>query len=161
MRVQGTSILIVEDDPEVLSILKKVFEKFFQNVDTAINGSIAQKMLADTIPDILLTDIQMPEINGVDLVIKLRADGINIPVVMLSSSKDREFLIKAIRLGVQDFIEKPFKKNEIEMAIHRSLEIASRNKNMADLILKFGEESIEVKKQQKMIGLLKAIGAQA
>jgi DNA-binding NtrC family response regulator len=160
MRVQGTSILIVEDDLEVLNILKEVFENFFNNVHTAINGSVAQEMLADTIPDILLTDIDMPEMNGVDLVIKLRADGINIPVVMMTSNKDREFIIKAVKLGVQDFVEKPFKKKEIEMAIFRSLEIASRNNHIPDLILKFGEESIEVKKQQKRIGLLKAISAQ-
>jgi YesN/AraC family two-component response regulator len=161
MKNHDTSILIVEDDPEVLSTLKSIFSKYFNTVYTALNGNLAQIVLKENIPDILLTDIQMPEVDGIELVIKMRSQGNNIPVVMLSSCKDRELLIKAIRLGVQDFIEKPFKKSDLEMAVHRSLEVAVRNNSLSDLSIKYGSESFEVKKQQKLIGLLKAISAKA
>lgn len=161
MKNQETSILIVEDDPEVLSTLKSIFSKYFNTVHTALNGNLAQAVLKESTPDILLTDIQMPEVDGIELVIKMRSQGNNIPVVMLSSCKDRELLIKAIKLGVQDFIEKPFKKIDLEMAVHRSLEVAVRNNSLSELSIKYGSESFEVKKQQKLIGLLKAISAKA
>jgi DNA-binding NtrC family response regulator len=159
MKNHETSILIVEDDPEVLSVLQAIFSKYFTTVLTALNGNLAQNILKEKTPDLLLTDFQMPEVDGIELVMKMRSQGINIPVVILSSAKDRGLLIKAIKLGVQDFIEKPFKKVDLEMAVHRSLEVGVRNNNLSDLVNKFGADSFEVKKQQKLIGLLKAISA--
>jgi YesN/AraC family two-component response regulator len=161
MQIQETAILIVEDDQVILSILKNVFSKYFNVVHTASNGKIAQEMVREKNPDLILTDIQMPEVDGIDFVIKLRSEGKNTPVVMISSSKDRSYLMKAIKLGVQDFVEKPFKKADVEMAVHRVLEIAVRTNALPSLISQFGLESAEVKQQKKLVGLFQAISARA
>lgn len=161
MKIQESSILIVEDDAEIMSILMDVFTKYFNNIYTAINGKIAEEILKEKTPDIILTDIQMPEVSGIDFVIKMRSSGNDIPIVMISSSKDRAHLMKAIKLGVHDFVEKPFKKIEVEMAVHRVLEIAVRSNNLPELITKYGADSSQVRHQRKLIGLLKAISAEA
>jgi YesN/AraC family two-component response regulator len=160
MQNQETSILIVEDDPDILSILSNIFTKHFNIIYTATNGKLALSVVKELNPDLILTDIQMPEINGIEFVTKMRAEGKAIPVVMISSSQDRQFLLKAIKLGVQDFVEKPFKKWDIEMAVHRVLEMAVRSNDLTNLIFLFGIESKEVKRQKKLIGLLQAISTQ-
>lgn len=159
MKIQETSILIVEDDPDVMNILTNIFEKHFSKIYTADNGKTAYDIIVQRNPDLVLTDVQMPEIDGIELVTKMRAEGNSLPVIMLSSAKDRVFLLKAINLGVQEFIEKPFCRDDVELVVYRVLEIAARRDSLANLILRFGEESIEVKQQHKMIGLLQAINS--
>lgn len=161
MQNQETSILIAEDDPEILSLLENIFSKHFNKVYTAPNGKIAHSIVKESNPDLILTDIQMPELSGMDFVIKMRSEGNNTPVVMISSSKDRDDLMKAIKLGVQSFVEKPFKRADVEMAIHRVLEITVRNNDLNNMIFLFGKDSKEVKQQRKLIGLLQAISARA
>jgi CheY-like chemotaxis protein len=160
MDIAESSMLIVEDDQEILSILKNIFAKHFTNIFTASNGGGAYDILREHRPDLILTDIQMPGMNGIEFMIKLRSEGKNVPVVIISSSKEREDLMKAIKLGVQDFVEKPFKKADVELAVYRVLEIAVRNNDLPGLITKYGVESSEVKQQKKLIGLLQAISAQ-
>jgi YesN/AraC family two-component response regulator len=159
MKNLETSILIAEDDPEILEILENIFSKYFNIIYTANNGKLAQSIVRDQKPDLILTDIQMPESSGIDFIVQMRSEGRNIPVVMMTSGKDRDYLMKAIKLGVQDFVEKPFKKVDVEMAVHRVLEMSVRNNNLPDLISRFGIDSAEVKHQNKMIGLLQAISA--
>lgn len=159
MNEQGTSILIVEDDPEILSILENIFTKHFNKIFTAINGKFAQQILGEFTPDIILSDIHMPECSGIDFITKIRAQGKNIPIVLISTSKDHEDLLKALKLGVQDFVEKPFKKIDVEMAVHRALEMSVRINDLPELIVKFGQDSSEVKHQKKLIGLLQAISS--
>lgn len=154
-----TSILIIEDDLEVLSILKSVFSKHFASIHTALNGKIASQLMNKIQPDLILTDIHMPEMGGIDFIMKLRAEGKNTPIIIVSSSRDREHLIKALKLGVHDFVEKPFKRLELEMAVYRVLEMSVRNNNLPDLIKKHGSDSQEVLQQKKLIGLLQAISA--
>lgn len=161
MHNQETSILIVEDDRELLIILSNIFSKHFNTIYTATNGKIAQEIFEEVDPDLILTDIQMPEVNGIEFVTKVRSVGRTTPVVMISSSQNREFLVQAIKLGVQDFVEKPFKKADIEMVVYRVLEVAARSKDLTNLIFLFGMESKEVKQQKKLIGLLQAINAQS
>lgn len=161
MQNQETSILIAEDDPEILSLLENIFSKHFNKIYTAANGRIAHSIVKESSPDLILTDIRMPELSGMDFIIKMRSEGNNTPVVMISSSKDRDDLMKAIKLGVQAFVEKPFKRVDVEMAIHRVLEIAVRNNDLNNMIFLFGKESKEVKQQRKLIGLLQVISARA
>ncbi|MDO9181809.1 MAG: response regulator [Bacteriovorax sp.] len=160
MSVNETSILIVEDDLEILSILKNIFTKHFNIIHTATNGNSAQEIVRKSNPDLVLTDIQMPELNGIEFITQLRAEGKNTPVVIMSSGKERSDLMKAIKLGVLDFVEKPFKRADIEQAVHRVLEMTVRSNDLTNLIFIFGLESKEVKQQKKLIGLLQAISAQ-
>jgi CheY-like chemotaxis protein len=161
MEIIESSILVVEDDLEIQSILKNLFSKKFSKVFIAGNGLIALDILKEQKPDLILTDLHMPEMNGIDFIFKLRAEGKNTPVIIVSSSKDREDLLKAVKLGANDFVEKPFKKVDVESAVYRVLEIVVRNKNLPELINRFGRDSQEVKKQEKLIGLLQAISAQS
>lgn len=155
----NTSILIIEDEQEIVTLLQTYLSKEFHHIFVAENGLAAQKIIKEKNLDIILCDINMPQMNGFDFLTKLRAEGLNTPVIMVSSSKDRADIVKAMKLGVQDFIEKPFKKKDVEMAIYRVLEVSVRSNTLPDLISKYGVESYEVKQQRKMIGLLQVLNA--
>lgn len=158
---EETSILIVDDEPEILNILQNIFSKYFNKVYTANNGKAGFDLVIEKMPDIVLTDIRMPEVSGVDMVVKMRSEGLNTPIVMISSSKDREHLLKAIKLGVHDFVDKPFKKADVENAVHRVLEMTIRNNDLPKIMFLYGKESKEVKQQQKFVGLLQAMSVQS
>lgn len=156
---QENSILIVEDDEDILQVLVDIFSDTFGKVFTAKNGTIALDILKDNIPDILLTDLEMPGLDGVELIMKLRAEGNAVPVIILSGKCEKHFLLKAIKLGVHDFVEKPFKKETVVNAVYRVLEMKVREKDLPNMMFIFGKDSKEVKRHQKLIGLLQAIGA--
>lgn len=157
---EETSIVIVDDEPEILNILQSIFSNYFKNIYTANNGKSGLDLIVEKKPDIVLTDIRMPELSGVDMVVKMRSAGINTPVVMISSSKDREHLLKAIKLGVHDFVDKPFKRADVENAVHRVLEMTVRNNDLPKIMFLYGKDSKEVKQQQKFVGLLQAMSVQ-
>lgn len=159
MQINETSILIVEDEPEILNLLKNIFSKYFSKVYTATNGKRGMEIVKESSPDIVLTDILMPEISGTELIAKMRSEGIDTPVIIISSSRERDDLKKAIKLGVYDFIEKPFKRADVEKVVSRVLEMAVRNNDLPRMIFLYGIHSKEVKQQKKFIGLLHAISA--
>lgn len=161
MNQNETSILIIEDENEMQIVLKKIISKHFNIIYVASDGKAAEKIVRENKPDLILTDIEMPEQSGIDFVIKMRSEGLDIPTIIVSGSRHREHLLKALKLGIQNFVEKPFKKEDIEMAVYRALEISVREKGLLDLINKFGENSPEVKQQHKLIGLLQALSSQA
>ena len=142
MEIHQTSLLIVEDDSEILSILENIFSKHFGIIYTADNGKIAQKIVNDKNPDIILTDIEMPELSGLDFVINIRSEGNNVPIVIMTGAKDREYIIKAIKLGIHDFVDKPFKESDVDSVIHRLLEISARENALILMPIIFGGRSI-------------------
>ncbi len=89
-----TSILIVEDELEILNLLKNIFSKHFSRVYTATNGRAGLDIVKESSPDIVLTDILMPEISGTELIVKMRSEGIDTPVIIISSSREREQMLK-------------------------------------------------------------------
>lgn len=160
MNEKEISILIVDDEPEIINILADIFAKYFPIIHTAGNGKAAMDIILKDDPDIVLTDINMPGTSGMDLVIKMRSEGKNTPVVMISSSRERDDLLKAMKLGVHEFIEKPFKRSDVESAVHRVLEMTVRNNDLPKMIFLYGKDSKEVKQQKKFVGLLQALSVQ-
>lgn len=156
----GTTLLIVEDDNELRSLLQNMFSKQFSTVLTAVNGKVAEEILKENTPDLVLSDLHMPEKGGIEMVKTLRAQGNDIPVVIMSSSTDRAELLKVLKLGVLDYVEKPFNRKDLEKAILRTLQVVLRTHSLPDLITMYGAESEQVKKMKKLIGLFRVINAE-
>lgn len=156
-----TSILIVEDDLDLLQTVSAFFADDFDHVLSAPDGISAYISINEQVqkPDLIFADIKMPGWDGLEFVSKLRGEGITIPVLFASGTADRDDLVKALRLGAVDFIQKPYSFKDIRMALYRVLEIARRESEMTALIDKFGELSAEVARQRRLIGLFRASNA--
>lgn len=103
-----SKILLVEDDPGIRTMYQKLFTKQGFQVTTAVNGQEAVKAVAKELPDIILCDIEMPVMNGVETVKKIKSDQKtkDIPMVMLTNRQDDEFIKQAIEFGAESYIVK-------------------------------------------------------
>lgn len=102
-------ILIVEDEEAMLEALANKFEKKGYSVLRAKDGEEGYKTAMDEKPDLLILDIIMPKVNGMDLMQKIREDnnwGSDVPIVMLTNINDPENVSKAANLRVYDFLVK-------------------------------------------------------
>src|SRR5438874_13670210 len=121
-------ILLVDDEPGMLRYIKTLLEVDDHVVETASTGEEAldrvQKGLS---PDLVLLDLLMPGIDGLETLEKLRKLQPNVKVVMLSCVNDTKKVVQAIRLGAVDYITKPFQKAELDAVIDQCLGINQQN----------------------------------
>lgn len=115
-------ILIVEDEKELLSSLKDLLTKAGAQVICAENGLAGAEMIHREMPDAVISDIQMPALSGLELLKKIREEGNAVPFILITGFPDNEKILTALRLGAQDFIEKPFNKEKILGAAEKALE---------------------------------------
>ena len=101
------SLLYVEDNAETMRAFIGAFEEYFKAIYTAKDGEEGLKLFEKNSPDIVLTDIQMPKIGGLDMIARMRESSPNIPIIVNSAFSDTHLLLKAIALHVDDYILKP------------------------------------------------------
>lgn len=108
------TILIVDDDSDILELLQEVFQHEGCNVITAPDGRAALAILRSTHGiDAVLTDIKMPHMSGITLMREARNDGLMVPFVVLSGFGDKAMVLEALRLGAYDFLDKPTPMDQV------------------------------------------------
>jgi len=109
---QSEEILIVEDNPELMDYLISLIGSHYK-IRTATNGKEALKLVSENYPDLILTDLMMPVMDGLTLskTLKLDASTRFIPIIILSAKTDETSKIKGYELNVDDYMEKPFNPN--------------------------------------------------
>jgi len=110
MRTQGNKILAVDDTVLFLTMLKTTLQETRYKLTCVTSGKDALKFLEKNKPDLFLLDIEMPEMNGFELAIKLREEGYKEPIIFLTGNARREYFAMAIKSGATDFIIKPINK---------------------------------------------------
>jgi two-component system, NtrC family, response regulator AtoC len=111
-------ILIVDDEPTMLRYLRTLLEVEGYRVETATHGQEAlQRLQQQPTPDLLLLDVLMPVLDGLQTLEKVRSMLPNLKVVMLSCVSDTRKVVQAIRLGAQDYLTKPFQKADLDTLI--------------------------------------------
>ncbi|OGQ04105.1 MAG: hypothetical protein A2979_00380 [Deltaproteobacteria bacterium RIFCSPLOWO2_01_FULL_45_74] len=108
-------ILIVEDNPDQLTILKSVLEKQGFKIITATDGEEAVDRSKDETPDLILMDINMPGLRGDMAALRIRGDATtkDIPIIMLTAVDDVQEKVLASQTGAVDYITKPYKPEEL------------------------------------------------
>jgi len=116
-------ILAIDDEPSVLMIIQHFFKEKFEVVvkDNAEDG--IKLMQAGHIPDIIICDLTMPDIDGLELIKMIRSSGFfsSIPLIMLSATESSEQKIEVLNAGADDFMVKPFNPKELEARINSIL----------------------------------------
>ena len=118
------SILAIDDTDIILEILKVQLESEGYKVTTARNGNSAKNLIQLTKYDLILLDIEMPDINGVDLLkfIKKQGDNIETPVIMLTADNDPEKVNACMSNGAKDYVLKPINIEPLKKRISRILQ---------------------------------------
>ena len=112
------SVLYVEDEEAIRGVTAEIFSQFFARVDTASDGAEAVMRLGDGAPDILITDIQMPRMNGLELIKYAKEKYPDLPVIITTAFGDQDYLISAIEMGVDRYVLKPIDEERITQVIY-------------------------------------------
>ena len=116
------SILIIDDEESIRVSLEGIFKKKEYYAKTADNGSIALEMLQNDHYDLILADIMMNPMSGVELLKKIKENFPGIPVILMTGYSSLSTAIEAMRLGASDYLIKPCSKQTIFSSITRCLE---------------------------------------
>ena len=118
-------ILIVDDERSIRNSLKEILEMEEYQVDTAENGEDALKAAEKDKYDAIFCDIKMPGMDGIEVLTRLGADGVETPVIMMSGHGDIETAVDCIKKGAFDFIEKPLDLNRVLITIKNATDKAN------------------------------------
>lgn len=122
MPLNKENILIVDDDIKILELLARRLKEFDYHVFKAISVKEALFILMDTPIDLLITDIQMPEVDGIQLLKYVNEHYPSMPKLVVTGYPSVDGALEVIKSGAMDYMTKPFTKAELKMAVERALE---------------------------------------
>ena len=155
-------ILIVDDHPENLELLESILDKEGYRVRAAINGKLALKSIQAKLPDLVLLDIIMPEMDGFATCRKIKEnpDTSHIPIIFLSALNEVSDQIRGFEVGGVDFVTKPFEERIILSRIETHVALGQARKqikNERDLLeVKVQERTKELIEQEKLLRVMAA-----
>lgn len=114
---EASRIFIVDDDPAVAEVLLDFFAESGYTVDIALTGRDALTLIERTPPDVVLLDIRMPDIDGVEVLRRIRASHPTIPVIMITASDDIGLARATLKMGALDYVCKPFDYGYLAQAV--------------------------------------------
>src|SRR3954453_5652502 len=121
MTNSNVTILVVDAEPPIRKRLRGGLGSQGYAVSEAPNANAAIELVDAQKPDLILLDLGLPGMGGLDLLRKWRDDGLDVPVVILSSRTDEAGIVQALELGADDYITKPFGMNELAARIRVAL----------------------------------------
>ncbi|MBD2463607.1 response regulator [Oscillatoria sp. FACHB-1407] len=128
----SSRILLVDDNADMRDYLKRLLTQRWQ-VETAANGAIALEMIQRQLPDLILTDVMMPEMDGFQLLNALRADPTtqSIPVILLSARAGEEATVEGLEAGADDYLIKPFFARELMARVETQLQMSQLRQELS------------------------------
>ncbi len=120
--MSNETILVVDDSHEFANTISQyMLIPLGYHVIYAANGQSGLNMAADHNPDLIISDINMPRMSGMEMLIALRQTDCQIPVIFMTMHGSESTVVDAFRLGVRDYLIKPFTPEEVEQAVDRAL----------------------------------------
>lgn len=117
----NNSILVVDDEAPIRKLLRVGLGTEGYSMSEASSGRFAIQALAQAKPDLIVLDLGLPDISGLDLLRRWRGEGIGLPIIILSSRTDEAGIVEALELGADDYVTKPFGMNELVARIRVAL----------------------------------------
>lgn len=160
----GSYILIVDDIPSNLKVLGNTLHNLGYKFEFATSGASALQWLAKKQFDLVLLDIMMPEMDGLEVCRRIRQNPSwqTIPVLFLTAKNDKESLLEGFRIGGQDYITKPFDTQELAARVSTHLELRGKteelnrlNSNLEQLVLQRTEELARANDELKVLDTAK------
>lgn len=119
-------VLLVDDEPDILLMLRMSFEDEGHEVVTAANGRLALEQITEHRPDVVVLDMMMPTLDGYGVLEAMRDEGLTTPVVMVSAKSDPKDAKRALELGAVGYVVKPFDLDRLLVLV---AEVAAEDPN--------------------------------
>jgi two-component system, OmpR family, KDP operon response regulator KdpE len=137
------NILVVDDEPQITRVLKTTLSSVGYGIRTAADGEEALTLMADWSPDLLITDLRMPNMGGLELCRHVRAKS-RIPIIVLSVKGEERIKVDALDAGADDYVTKPFSVNELLARVRAALRRSAVVGEPEDQKIAIGDFSIDV-----------------
>src|ERR1051325_7895641 len=125
-------VLVVDDEENLRLVVRSFLKRDGYEVEVAASGEEALALVDTFGPDVILTDVRMPKMGGIDLLATLKAKGIEATVIVMSAYGNVDLALEAIKAGAYDYIQKPFKAEEVVLTLRKAEEReALRRENRA------------------------------
>src|SRR5579862_2256675 len=125
-------VLVVDDEENIRLVLRTLLRKHGYEVEIAESGEAALAMVDTFGPDVILTDVKMPKMGGLDLLATLKTKQIAATVIVMSAYGNVDLALEAMKAGAYDYVGKPFKPDEVVLALKKAEERESlRRENRA------------------------------
>ena len=121
--LKNSSILLAEDEENLRNSFKKVLLLYVKEVFTASNGEEAFEIYQNHRPDIVITDVKMPKLNGLELIKKIRKENQETPIIVTSAYTDKDLLLESIKLSLVDYLVKPIKEKDLIALLEISADV--------------------------------------
>jgi two-component system response regulator AtoC len=132
-------VLVVDDEENLRLVLRTLLRRHGYEVETAASGEAGLALVDSFGPDVVLTDVRMPKMGGLDLLETLRAKGNDATVIVMSAYGNMDMAIEAMKAGAYDYVQKPFKPDEVVLALRKAEEretLRRENRALRDEIRK-------------------------
>ena len=153
-------VLVVDDEENLRLVLKTLLKRHGYEVETASTGEEALGLVDSFGPDVVLTDVRMPKMGGLDLLATLKAKRNDATVIVMSAYGNMDLAIEAMKTGAYDYVQKPFKPDEIVLALRKAEERESlrrENRALRDEIRKEHRFEDILAKSSKMQDIFRTI----
>lgn len=153
-------ILIVDDEPEMLQALKRIFSRKGHTAITAQSGEEAWSYIEETMFDLIISDMAMEKLSGIELLKLVRSIDATIPFIMITGVGTIESAVESIKYGAFHYLTKPFKTQDLEILAQRALEYGKLNRQIRKI--KFAKNDLDslnmiVGESKSMTGIMKRI----
>ncbi|MDX9744259.1 MAG: response regulator transcription factor [Arcobacteraceae bacterium] len=131
--LKNKTVLFAEDDKIMKEQITEVLEMLFKKVFLAEDGEKAYELYLRSTPDIIISDIKMPNMNGLQLIEKIRQSDYETPVVLLTSFTEQDMLVHAVNLSIDGYIIKPLELKALISTINKAMKRMQKNQGLIPL----------------------------
>ena len=140
-------VLLIEDDPSIVAGLELNLSLEGYEVVTAADGESGYRLAVDKVPDLILLDIMLPGMNGLEVLRRLREIDADVPVLILTARGEEADKVLGLTLGADDYISKPFNLGELRARINASLR-RQRRRVTGQSVFEFGDVRVDLDRHQ-------------
>jgi len=152
-------LLLVEDDAIIREVYSRLLSKIISTIIVADNGETGYALFEKENPDLILTDIKMPVVNGLDMIKKIRITNSGVKILIMSAYRESRYFINAIEAGVKGFLSKPIKNDDLIRAVSEQANDILLERNLKEAESKRNTAEIEREKSDKILNSLSEITA--
>jgi DNA-binding response OmpR family regulator len=137
---RGARVLLIEDEPALARGLSDTLRANGFDVTLATDGALGLDVAVSGQTDLILLDVMLPKVNGYEICRAVRAQGLDVPILMLTARDEERDIVLGLNLGADDYITKPFRAGELVARIRAFL----RRRQTAPSVVRFGDCEVDV-----------------
>jgi two-component system KDP operon response regulator KdpE len=147
---ENRRILVVDDEPQITRVLRRGLTAHRYDVRVAAEGEAALELFGDWKPGLVVTDLSMPNMGGLELCRRLRAIS-NVPIIVLSVKGDERIKVEALDAGADDYVTKPFGMDELLARVRATLRRNSTQASETENLIEVGHFRVDIEARQVML----------